>query len=659
MSTKNLMFVVGAKTEGYQKAMAEVQKSLDLVKNKISALTDVQNALQAKQETQRKTIERLTAAYLESAREKGFDAAETVNLQNKLAQAELAAARLAERIERNNQALEKAKQKEQELVNSVRTANSALESQGDTAVKTANKLKNLGDKLENLGTKMSVAVSLPAAMLGKSIIQASMDAAESENLFEVSMGEMADAAREWSEEVSAALNLNQYEVRKNVGTFNVMLKSMGLTTGQAYNMSTALTKLAYDMASFYNLRPEEAFEKLRSGITGEIEPLKALGIVINETNVKQWAYKNGVAAVGSELTEQQKVIARYGLIMDSTKTAQGDLARTSNSLANSLKGLEARWEVLKITLGQDFQNELAKLARALTRLINTLLDMSPTSRKVLMIFIGLAAVIGPLTIGVSLFIQAIVKLIEAWKWFLSLDLATKFVTITKGLQELRIATVAQTIATRGLAVATLLLDGALAILTSPIIIIIGLLAALGVAIYEVHKHWDRIQAAWDWGMDWLLAKILGFIDAFERAWSSVAGFFGSIWDSLVATIENAFDKIKSWINKIIEKINSLIEFYNTYSQYFAEFLGLPSIKMSKIPLLASGGTVVQSGLAIVGERGPELLSLPAGAQVIPLNTAGKIEHSGTITVKGVTSKGELVGVVKMLMKEMRLEAGLV
>lgn len=107
-----------------------------------------------------------------------------------------------------------------------------------------------------------------------------------------------------------------------------MTKSMGIAGDTAYDLSTSLVLLAQDMASFYNMDTEEAFVKLRAGITGETEPLKALGILVDENTVSQYAYQNGLAETGEELTQQQKVLARYYAILDQTSTAQGDLART-------------------------------------------------------------------------------------------------------------------------------------------------------------------------------------------------------------------------------------------------------------------------------------------------------------------------------------------
>lgn len=108
------------------------------------------------------------------------------------------------------------------------------------------------------------------------------------------------------------------------------------------------------MASFYNLNTEEAFNKIRAGITGETEPLKALGILVDENTIKQVAYSTGIARTGSELTQQQKVMARYMAILKQTGNAQGDLARTMNSPANLFRRLKTEIKNCTTVLGSIF-----------------------------------------------------------------------------------------------------------------------------------------------------------------------------------------------------------------------------------------------------------------------------------------------------------------
>jgi hypothetical protein len=191
--------------------------------------------------------------------------------------------------------------------------------------------------------------------LGKESLSMANDVVESESLFAVSMKGMANEARAWSEELSASLGLNAYNLRKNAGTFNTMFMSMGLGEKAAYDMSTGLTGLAEDMASFYNVNPTEMFDKLRAGITGETEPLKRIGILVDEATVKQYALSEGISTTGKNLTQTEKLMARYAAIMAQTTNAQGDLARTINSPVNQIRLLNNTLDMAKIALGQAFQ----------------------------------------------------------------------------------------------------------------------------------------------------------------------------------------------------------------------------------------------------------------------------------------------------------------
>lgn len=212
-------------------------------------------------------------------------------------------------------------------------------------------LSRLGGGMKSFGTALTVGVTAPIVGVGAAAIAAGMDAVESENLFEVSFGNMAGAAREWSEKTSDALGLNEYELRRNSATIYTMSESMGLSKQAAFDMATGISELSADMASFRNLSVEEAFEKIRSGIVGEAEPLKQLGILVDENTVKMTAYKKGIAEYGAELTQQQKVQARWAAILQQTSKDQGDLARTMDSPTNQIKAMRAAFEETTIQLG--------------------------------------------------------------------------------------------------------------------------------------------------------------------------------------------------------------------------------------------------------------------------------------------------------------------
>lgn len=263
------------------------------------------------------------------------------------------------------------------------------------------KLQATGKKMSSIGLKMTLGVTTAIGGIGAAVTKMAMDAEESENLFEVSMGNMADATREWSEDLREELGLNEYETRKYASTFNVMLNSMGLGETAAYDMSKGLTELSYDMASFYNLKPEEAFQKLQAGISGEIEPLKRLGILINENTIQQVAYANGIAEAGDQLTEQQKVQARYLAIMEQTSKAQGDLARTIDSPTNQLRILKAELEQVGIEFGQALIPALQDGIEILRKFTSWLSDLDEGQRKNIVKMAAFAAAIGPVLLGLG------------------------------------------------------------------------------------------------------------------------------------------------------------------------------------------------------------------------------------------------------------------
>lgn len=273
----------------------------------------------------------------------------------------------------------------------------------DGLKKSEKQLGEVGASLKDLGGKLTVGVSLPLLAVGAASVKMAMDVVESENLFEVSMKGMAQEARNFSVKLRDQLGLNEFETRKNVGTFYNMFEAMKLGSQSSFKLATGLTLLANDMASFYNLNPQDAFDKLRAGITGEAEPLKRLGILVDENTVKRAAYTHGIAQNGMELTNNQKVMARYLAIMDQTKTAQGDLARTIDSPTNQLRLLGSQFASITVSLGQGlmpyFQGFLVLVkygVSVLKNLVDTFNGLSPVMKTVIVVTLAIAAAIGPI-----------------------------------------------------------------------------------------------------------------------------------------------------------------------------------------------------------------------------------------------------------------------
>lgn len=224
---------------------------------------------------------------------------------------------------------------------------------------TNRELETMNKKVGTIGSAIRAAFGFAAGYLGiralkneiMSLVGAARDAYEAENLFVVSMGEYEQAARSWSQELQRALGLSEYEARKNIGTYNVMLTSMGMGEEAAYEMSKGLVQLAYDMSSFYNLRPEDAFFKLQAAISGETEPLRRLGINIKAARMEEYALQQGWIEGKEKLSDLGKVYATYGAVLESTRKAQGDLERTSSSAANMERRLQSELQRVRIELG--------------------------------------------------------------------------------------------------------------------------------------------------------------------------------------------------------------------------------------------------------------------------------------------------------------------
>ena len=214
------------------------------------------------------------------------------------------------------------------------------------AVRARSSIKNL------VGALGLVAGLRALSRVGIQALEMAKNVEESENLFAVSLGNMAEDARAWSESVGKSLGLNRFQLRENLGIIFQMTSSMGLSRDAAFGMATGITKLSQDMASFFNLDPEVAFQKLQAGITGEAEPLKRLGILVDEQTSKQAAYTAGIAEYGAELTQTQKVQARYLAILTQTSKVQGDLERTLTSTTNLARRLSSRWAEQQAILGR-------------------------------------------------------------------------------------------------------------------------------------------------------------------------------------------------------------------------------------------------------------------------------------------------------------------
>ena len=197
------------------------------------------------------------------------------------------------------------------------------------------------------------------------------------NLFTASLGDYADEAKKYAEQVGEIMGIDPAEWMRNQGIFNTIIKGFGVASDRAYLMSKNLTQLGYDISSFYNISYEDAFTKLQSGIAGELEPLRRLGYDLSVARLQQEAYTLGIEKKVSAMTQAEKSELRYYAIMTQVTTAQGDMARTLNAPANQLRVLKAQVVQCARALGNIFipvLNAVLPYAIALAKVLRMVAD---------------------------------------------------------------------------------------------------------------------------------------------------------------------------------------------------------------------------------------------------------------------------------------------
>lgn len=175
---------------------------------------------------------------------------------------------------------------------------------------------------------------------------------EVQNVVDVTFGDGASEVDRWAQAAKNAFGMSELKAKQFSGTMGAMLKSMGLTDKQVVEMATNLTGLAGDMASFYNLDHETAFEKIRSGISGETEPLKQLGINMSVASLNAFLLSQGITESYESMSQADQAMVRYNYLLSATKDAQGDFSRTSDSFANASRIFTENINSIKTQIGQ-------------------------------------------------------------------------------------------------------------------------------------------------------------------------------------------------------------------------------------------------------------------------------------------------------------------
>lgn len=252
-----------------------------------------------------------------------------------------------------------------------------------------------GKAMKSTGKKLSLSLTLPLAVAGGAAVKFASDFQESMNKVDVAFGKSKKEVKDFAKTTLKQFGIAEGSALDMAALFGDMATSMGLNQSAASDMSTSLVGLAGDLASFKNIGIDQATTALAGVFTGETESLKRLGIVMTEANLKSFAMERGMNANIKTMTQAQKVALRYKFIMEATSNAQGDFSRTSGGAANQMRIFQESLKELSAKFGQIILPVFTKLVTFANGLLQKFSELSPTTKKLIVIFAGVAAALGP------------------------------------------------------------------------------------------------------------------------------------------------------------------------------------------------------------------------------------------------------------------------
>ena len=272
---------------------------------------------------------------------------------------------------------------------------------GEKAEAAGKKITTVGDKITTVGKTLTTAITAPLIAAGAASFKFASDMEESINKVDVAFQNSSDIVKEFAQSSLTSFGISEGEALDAAATFGDMATSMGLSTESAAEMATSLVGLAGDLASFKNIGIEEANTALKGIFTGETESLKTLGIVMTETQLAAYALENGITDNVSAMSQADKVMLRYQYILDSTKNAQGDFARTSDGAANQMRIFTEGTKELATSFGQILLPIGTKAVTKLNELLDSFNALSDEQKENILRWAGIAAAIGPVTLVIG------------------------------------------------------------------------------------------------------------------------------------------------------------------------------------------------------------------------------------------------------------------
>lgn len=276
-------------------------------------------------------------------------------------------------------------------------------------------LSQVSSALDSVGKNLTLGVTAPLVAAGTASFKMASDMEEAINKVDVSFGDAAETVHAFSNETLTTYGIAKSTALDMAGYFGDMATSMGFSREQAAEMSKQLVGLAGDLASFKNISLSEAQTALAAIFTGETESLKQLGIVMTETNLEAYAMAQGIETSTQSMDQAQKTALRMQYVLDNTKNAQGDFARTSDSSANQLRILTESLKELAAIAGQELIPIITPIIQKLNSIIQSIGQLDEGTKEIITKVAVFAASFGPLLSVSGKMTGVVTTLITAYK----------------------------------------------------------------------------------------------------------------------------------------------------------------------------------------------------------------------------------------------------
>ena len=471
-------------------------------------------------------------------------------------------------------------------------------------------------KASFLGGAIASGVSILTSKvmeLGKESIQLASDLVEVQNVVDTTFGQNASQIDAWAKTTLNAYGITELQAKQWSGSMGAMLKSSNIASEDMLIMSTNLAGLAGDMASFYNLDHDNAWQKIRSGIAGESEPLKELGINMSVANLEAYALAQGIKKSFSDMSQAEQTLLRYNYLMEVSADAQGDFARTSDSFSNQQKLLTNNIKQLSATIASKALPFLTKLYKKANEFVSNI-DVD----KVLGVFSKVGDFIQPLiphieSLGDTIkqtFIDIMPNLSSFGEDFATLisqgtpplfKLIESIVKLSGGLINFFLPILMKI----GESVGPILIkigEGLSPLLEKAATMFTVLGPLIGEVIGVILSAFDEFMPL----VDSILQALGGVIDFitgvftgdWQLAWQGVVNIFSGMMNGLKEIIVAPINFISNIVNGLIGKINEIS------IPEWVPLIGGKSLDLPMLPTFARGGIATQA--SIFGEAGPEI-----------------------------------------------------